>query len=518
VGSVRLDFLLGIDASGAPAPRQRLEEGLDFRKALFTRNDSVETPERAEVPPRALALSLLALIVPVAGVFVQPDWLSEEQGLLLWVTVLVPPFLLTYYRGWRGASLGLAAGMAALVTANVLVLLSGAEPPDPAFIVWVAATYIAVCIGAGVLSEVLRRERSAAEEMALVDALTGIANRRHAAIFLDAAFSAAERGRPVCVVLFDLDRFKELNDEFGHRTGDAVLKDLGAIFGRMTRRMDLSARWGGEEFISILTNCRASGALVFADRVRKELRDLDHPWGVVTLSAGIAEFRPGMGTPDVLVATADRALYEAKDAGRDRCFIATGGSDDPEEAFEGPAPDVLRGSGRPDRRFGHSAGAPGAPPALLSEVPGEGGGSGGADLPAELPSGSERLFLVEDDSGARDSLHRVLSSLGYSVQAFPDAETALEAVAAGAGFDLLVTDLVLPGMGGFALADSLQERFGDLRVLYVSGQVRDGIVWWPGAPGTRVRFLSKPMGMGELAREVRGLLDEATSPLETRPV
>jgi len=478
---------------------------------------AAEVGKSQGVPARALLFSLLALAVPVLALVVWPDRVSQDHGLLIWLMSLVPPFLLTYHRGWVGASLALAAGMTVIVGANLLIVITGRPAPDPSFLVWLTGTYIFVCIGASALSEMLRKERRAAEELALVDSLTGLANRRHANVFLDAAFSAAVRGRPVCVVVFDLDRFRQMNDEFGYRTGDAILKDLGAILRRSTRRMDLSARWGGEEFISILTNCRAPGALLFADRVRQEIRSQDYPWGPVTLSAGIAAYEPGMGTPEVLVAAADRALYQAKEEGRDRCSVASGEPDDgglaagiPERMILGlddaDAPERRRGVGRPDQLLRRSMGSEDSPPAIR---PWEGARIDDEASPTLLgiPGGSERLLLVDNDAVARDVVGRLLRRLGYTVSAAADAESAIELSRSEGPWDLLVTDLILPGMSGFALTDVLLREVGPIRVLYVSGQVREGMVWWPGVPGVRVGFLEKPMSVEELAIQIRELLD-----------
>ena len=216
--------------------------------------------EPTPVPFRALLLSILAFSVPVLGVTVAPDWAMQERGVLLWLTALLPPFLLTYCRGWEGASIGLAAGMAALVMTHLGVLLLGLGSLNYDPILWIIATYIVVCVGAGLLGELLRRERRVAGEMALTDSLTGLPNHRHAAVFLDAVFSAADRGQPVSVVLFSLDQFERIDERFGQQTGEQVLRRFGAILTEMTRRMDLSARWSGHEFVSVLSRCKAGGA------------------------------------------------------------------------------------------------------------------------------------------------------------------------------------------------------------------------------------------------------------------
>ncbi len=268
------------------------------------------------IPLRALLLSFASLFVPVLAAVLFPDWTGEEAGLLIWLTALVPAFLLTYYRGWQGASLALAMGMAALSMTQVALLLAGVKIRDWTFLMALVVVYIAISLGIGWLSELLHRQRRLAERMALTDSLTGMPNRRHAVVFLEAAFAAAERGIPLGIVLFDLDDFKGYNDAWGHPAGDDALKTVGGLLLRSTRRMNLTARWGGEEFLSILSDCDLEGGRVFAERMLAEVRHA-FPDGKLTMSAGVAEYTSGMKSPAELLAAADQALYAAKGAGKD---------------------------------------------------------------------------------------------------------------------------------------------------------------------------------------------------------
>jgi diguanylate cyclase (GGDEF)-like protein len=136
-------------------------------------------------------------------------------------------------------------------------------------------------------------------------------------LFLHSHFAAALRGRPVAVVLFDIDRFKEYNDAHGHAAGDAALKRVASVMHSLTRDMDVCGRWGGEEFLAVLTGADERGAAVFAERVRKRVETL--PVGYpVTISGGIATYRQGMGRMGDLIDAADAALYRAKTDGRNR--------------------------------------------------------------------------------------------------------------------------------------------------------------------------------------------------------
>ncbi len=427
------------------------------------------------VPFRALLISLASLAVPVVWALVAPEWAGEEAGMLLWLTALVPAFLFTYYRGWQGASLALAAGMAVLSSTQVFLLVAGLSTPDWSLVLVVVLIYMAVSFGIGALAEILHRERRAAEEMALSDPLTGLPNRRHAGIFLEAAFASAERGSALSAVLFDVDHFKEFNDQHGHAAGDQVLKTLGEVLTEQTRDMDLTARWGGEEFLSVLQSAGEEGAVIFAERVRKALAEAPNRWGPVTVSAGIAAHADGMESPELLVAAADRALYRAKEEGRDRICRAR--------------PEPTRVTGRDEVEPDTTA---------------------GEEKEKRLPAsrrGTETVLLVEDDGDARRAVARTLQFHGYDVVQAASGEEALETLdGRRGGVDLVVTDIIMPGMSGFTLVARLMKRDPGLPVLYMSGYAHDDVSW-EGVPGSRNEFLKKPMSVEELGTRVRMLLD-----------
>jgi len=276
---------------------------------------------RPSVPLRALGLSVCALAVPVIATAVPPDVETGSEP-LLWLLALIPAFLLAYYRGWRGAEFALAAGMVALTLAQIEATLTGHDLGNPAVLLPSVSAYIVISLGIGALSELLHRELARAEARALTDELTGLPNRRWARLILEMEFAAAQRGRPLVVVLFDLDRFKEYNDQFGHAAGDRAMRVVAAVLRRNTRRMHLTARFGGEEFLSILSSTDIAGAQVFARKVREDLARVQLPTGPIRVSAGIAAYDPEMASPDDLLARADEALYRAKQEGRDRIRVA----------------------------------------------------------------------------------------------------------------------------------------------------------------------------------------------------
>ncbi len=165
-----------------------------------------------------------------------------------------------------------------------------------------------------------RREETAIRRLAFADPLTGIANRLIFEERLQRALAAAGRSRrKVALLLFDLDRFKEVNDTLGHRQGDLVLKAFADQLSSEIRETDTIARIGGDEFVLIQTDLETAGdALVLAERLLGRLaRPLEVDGQAVTLraSVGIALFPDHAGAAEALLEAADRALYEAKRQG-----------------------------------------------------------------------------------------------------------------------------------------------------------------------------------------------------------
>lgn len=181
------------------------------------------------------------------------------------------------------------------------------------------------------LEHELRTARHLAERLASLDGLTGIANRRYFDEQLNAEIARGFRGRkPVSVVLMDIDCFKQFNDSFGHGAGDDCLAEIGKILTGFARRGgDLAARYGGEEFVLLLPGSDAAAAARIAENVRAAIfaREIAHgasdiaPY--VTASFGVATVTPTIDdTARQLVEAADKALYEAKKAGRNRVISA----------------------------------------------------------------------------------------------------------------------------------------------------------------------------------------------------
>jgi len=166
---------------------------------------------------------------------------------------------------------------------------------------------------------------------AVTDQLTGVANRRFLDGYLGKQFQISLRqGRPLGVLMLDLDRFKAFNDANGHQAGDALLRAAAAVAGACVRDGDLVARYGGEEFAVVLPDADRAAALEIAERIRSciEAMRIDGQPGlkspVITVSIGLA-VAPGDGrTVQALVRAADEALYAAKERGRNRVVPAQG--------------------------------------------------------------------------------------------------------------------------------------------------------------------------------------------------
>ncbi|ABI56870.1 GGDEF domain-containing protein [Alkalilimnicola ehrlichii MLHE-1] len=164
-----------------------------------------------------------------------------------------------------------------------------------------------------------KRDQERIRYLATTDALTGIMNRGEFTRHLTKEIERAARfNRPVAVVMYDLDHFKRVNDTYGHDAGDEVLKTAVAQVNNAIRRVDVHARWGGEEFILLLPETDLAAAVKSAERLRAAIAE--HPFKQperVTASFGVTTLGP-RDRFDVLIKRADDALYLAKHAGRNR--------------------------------------------------------------------------------------------------------------------------------------------------------------------------------------------------------
>ncbi len=162
------------------------------------------------------------------------------------------------------------------------------------------------------------------ERAALIDPLTRLWNRRSAEKLLERELHAAVcNGTELSLALVDIDHFKQVNDQHGHDVGDAVLKSFSRVLLAEMRRSDSVCRWGGEEFLLILPECKQEGVQSLLERVMQAIRSNEEPLAI-TASIGVVCLRPDEHTPlTPALKLADEALYSAKKAGRNRYVIAT---------------------------------------------------------------------------------------------------------------------------------------------------------------------------------------------------
>ncbi|MFO8141769.1 MAG: GGDEF domain-containing protein [Marinobacter sp.] len=236
-----------------------------------------------------------------------------EAGLFWLFPCLVTTFFLVSSR--------IAAG---LNIVSVLALMSMETAFSSQVQMWTfAATAATVSACAYVFAYRNQGQRERLEHLATIDPLTGVKNRRSMDQELDLAAANAERyGLPYALVMLDLDHFKQINDVYGHGVGDSVLTDLVALIEHNTRKSDQLFRYGGEEFVLLLPGVDGDSLQAVMNNLQSVLRKhLKYPGGSVTSSFGVALFRHGESI-DGWLTRADGALYQAKDAGRDRIVFA----------------------------------------------------------------------------------------------------------------------------------------------------------------------------------------------------
>ncbi len=178
------------------------------------------------------------------------------------------------------------------------------------------------------LGRMFHRSHEVLRHQAIVDSLTNIPNRRffNAQIIEEYRRTLREQ-QPLSLAIIDIDHFKQFNDHFGHQAGDHCLVKIAQLLSQLTRRGgDFCARYGGEEFVIVLPNTTLQGAVLIAEKIRQavEQAEIHHPdsdTGVITISIGVATRHTDITDEDDLLRQADKALYRAKAAGRNRVEI-----------------------------------------------------------------------------------------------------------------------------------------------------------------------------------------------------
>jgi len=297
---------------------------------------------------------------------------------------------------------------------------------------------------------------------ALTDAQTGLPNLVHASVVLETGWALALRGNGLAVVILELGRHGPSDSLLTPEAAEHAVQTLACILVDRTRRMDLCARFSAGRFIVVLLDCPLEQAERFARDIEDRFNASEFPWSKTQIRVGSAAIEDGMGSPDVLIAAADRALHRAGQVDRVHA-PAVAERDAPAEAAAPPASQ---------------------PPTQLEAL---------------------QVLVADDDEATLRATRRMLERFGCVVTAVSTSREALGRVTGSETIDLLVTDIVMPEMSGFTLVNIATKAREDLPVLYMSGYPQEE-VYWGGTPGSRSAFLSKPMEMDELRGAIVGLL------------
>ncbi|WP_230179207.1 diguanylate cyclase [Aquabacterium sp. CECT 9606] len=286
------------------------------------------------------SLTLPQIMVAITCVVGAYAILGESRGaslMLLALALVFGLFNLTASQARLAAFFALVAQGLTMLAMNTLE--PGRYPVRQELIhfLFACTTLPTISLLAGQLSDLRSRLRARKDELAIAveriqtlatrDELTGLFNRRHMAETLALQKKFSDRGgRVFCIGILDIDHFKRVNDTHGHGAGDEVLRNFAHTVQRELRESDVIARWGGEEFLLMLTECRVGQADAMMERVRdvinSKLMCPAHPDLHIRFSAGLAEQRFDEEVADT-IERADQALYRAKRAGRNRTVLAS---------------------------------------------------------------------------------------------------------------------------------------------------------------------------------------------------
>ncbi len=380
----------------------------------------------------ALALALFAAhhLTPV-----------DVIGLQLWPLTLLPLY------GVRTRGVLEAGGVLAVVLIATATLWSW--PGDDWRSLAPAAAAIAVVSITAIGLKLLSKREYLLLMQAYIDPLSGVLNRRS---FLELSGKEESRSRrrnyELGVLMVDIDHFKQINDTYGHPSGDAVIRALADLCARTLRPSDMVARYGGEEFIISLPETGLDPAILVAERLRTAVANASVPTetGLVrfTVSVGVALCTRASSLAEAM-RRADEALYLAKRLGRNRVEVEPV----PVSSVAEPAPVAV------------AVAAAAEPPAVVPA-------SNGAARPAPRePAGT--ILVVDDEQDIRELIADWLGGHGYRVRVAACAADALRLLESDDTIELLCTDIVMPGdLNGFDLARRAEQIRPGMKLLYMS--------------------------------------------------
>ncbi len=297
-------------------------------------------------PAIFVLLALAGLFVLVVHDLLPPDALGNAKYIvegsmgITFVTLLVlltggdlSPFFFAYPLIVAGAALvvppPVTVALAAIASFGyVVTALAGAEtfPPASGTVASVGVNLTALLLLAYVgmvVAREQRRSRNEAIRLSTIDSLTGLYNRAYFFSALEREIQRSARsGRGFCLLMMDLDGLKSINDRFGHFHGDRVLRGVGDVIVHGVRRIDVAARYGGDEFVALLPETDPTGAFVVAEKVRQGVVELVFEGTArdirASLSIGVVSYPDDGATADELMISADQAMYGSKRQGKNR--------------------------------------------------------------------------------------------------------------------------------------------------------------------------------------------------------
>jgi diguanylate cyclase (GGDEF)-like protein len=290
----------------------------------------------------SVLLALIGVALWLVACSIGPIYHRQEARAIVMAIIGVAYTLLMAFELWRGRGdqawrwpiIALLLAHAAAIPVHIplvgaLAHPDPSEPSDLDLLTFAVFESAFVCISTAYLFGGLAKDRIAASfrRASLTDPLTGVTNRRGFFEIGERLLTRARFGnQPLVLVMFDLDQFKRINDQFGHAIGDKVLVAFCRLASAQLRPYDLFARIGGEEFVTLLPYS-ASDAICLAERVRNAFEiasyAVEEQTIRLTVSVGIASLSKDMTDLDELLKTADMALYRAKAAGRNRVEVST---------------------------------------------------------------------------------------------------------------------------------------------------------------------------------------------------
>lgn len=277
------------------------------------------TPVAEKVPASAAAVAVLGLGVAIVASWRWPGAL-EDLGVLVWMLAVLPFLLLAHFKAWRRIAAVLAVALVALAVIQfVLIQWLGMAPPDSLTLGFVVVSMIAFSFCLGLLSQSRLNQRASTLYIAAGDPLTGLHSPDALRFFLDRCFAAAGRGRPLAVVMFDMDGLADYAERHGSDAADEAVRNVADILDANTRSMDMSGRFGDDEFLALLPGGTAADAFTFAVRVRKAVESsAAFQSRGMTVSSGVASYTPRMADVDDLLKEANAVMLAAREAGGNR--------------------------------------------------------------------------------------------------------------------------------------------------------------------------------------------------------